>query len=89
MAEENNNTDLIGTLIEQVDATHILNDYFLGYAAYTISDRAIPKIEDGLKPVQRRVLYTMYNDLGLFHNKPTKKSAKVTGAALGSYHPHG
>lgn len=86
---ENNNTDLIGTLVEQVDATNILNDYFLGYAAYTISDRAIPKIEDGLKPVQRRVLYTMYNDLGLVHNKPTKKSAKVTGATLGSYHPHG
>lgn len=86
---ENNNTNLIGTLVEQVDATHILSDYFLGYAAYTISDRAIPKIEDGLKPVQRRVLYTMYNDLGLVHNKPTKKSAKVVGATLGSYHPHG
>ena len=48
----------------------------------------IPKIEDGLKPVQRRVLYTM-NDLGLFSNRPTKKSAKVTGGCLASYHPHG
>lgn len=86
---ENGNINSTGTVIEQVNATDILNNYFLGYATYTISDRAIPKIEDGLKPVQRRVLYTMYNDLGLLHNKPTKKSAKVTGTCLSSYHPHG
>lgn len=77
-----------GTIIEETDASNIIDNYFLGYAEYTISDRAIPKIEDGLKPVQRRVLYTM-NDLGLFSNRPTKKSAKVTGGCLASYHPHG
>lgn len=85
MSEEKND---IGTIIESVNGSDIMNNYFLGYATYTICDRAIPKIEDGLKPVQRRVLYSMH-DLGLFSNKPTKKSAKVTGNCLASFHPHG
>ena len=85
MSEEKND---IGTIIESVNGSDIMNNYFLGYATYTICDRAIPKIEDGLKPVQRRVLYSM-PDLGLFSNKPTKKSAKVTGNCLASFHPHG
>lgn len=86
MAEENNNNN--GTIIEPVNGSDVMSNYFLEYATYTISDRAIPRIEDGLKPVQRRVLYSM-KELGLFSNKQTKKSAKVTGFCLGSYHPHG
>ena len=53
-----------------------------------IVSRALPDVRDGLKPVQRRVLYTMY-ELGLLHNRPYKKCARIVGEALGKYHPHG
>lgn len=58
------------------------------YAEYVIMDRAIPRVEDGLKPVQRRVLYTMY-ELDITPDKPTKKSARIVGDCLGKFHPHG
>src|SRR5690554_254444 len=58
------------------------------YAEYVILERALPRVEDGLKPVQRRILYTM-NELGLSPDKPYKKSARIVGDALGKYHPHG
>ncbi|AMW33712.2 DNA gyrase subunit A [Fervidobacterium islandicum] len=53
-----------------------------------IIGRAIPDVRDGLKPVQRRILYSMY-ELGLLHNKPFKKSARIVGEVMGKYHPHG
>jgi DNA gyrase subunit A len=59
------------------------------YAMDTILDRALPDVRDGLKPVHRRILYAMYHDLRLTHNKPHKKSARVVGEVLGKYHPHG
>ena len=62
---------------------------YKSYAQETLIERAIPDIRDGLKPVHLRILYCMYNDLNLTHNHKTIKSAKVTGAVLGSYHPHG
>ena len=62
---------------------------YKSYAQETLEERAIPDIRDGLKPVHLRILYCMYNDLNLTHNHKTIKSAKVTGAVLGSYHPHG
>lgn len=65
-----------------------LKDSFLDYAMSVVISRAIPDIRDGLKPVHRRVLYTMYQ-LGFFHNKPYHKSVRVVGDVLGKYHPHG
>ena len=59
------------------------------YALETLAERAIPDIRDGLKPVHLRILYCMYNDMNLTHNHKTIKSAKVSGAVMGSYHPHG
>lgn len=61
---------------------------YLNYAMSVIVGRALPDVRDGLKPVQRRILYAM-RDLGLAHNRPHKKSARVTGEVLGKYHPHG
>ena len=61
---------------------------YLDYAMSVIIGRALPDAKDGLKPVQRRILYGM-GELGLFHNKPYKKSARVVGDVLGKYHPHG
>jgi DNA gyrase subunit A len=59
------------------------------YAQETLAERAIPDIRDGLKPVHLRILYCMYNDLKLMANHKTIKSAKVSGAVMGAYHPHG
>jgi len=61
---------------------------FLDYAMSVIVARAIPDVRDGLKPVQRRILYTMH-EMGLVPNKPFRKSAAVVGDVLGKYHPHG
>lgn len=61
---------------------------YIDYSMSVITARAIPDIRDGLKPVQRRVLYDM-NELGVHHNKPTLKSARISGDTMGKYHPHG
>lgn len=61
---------------------------YLDYAMSVIIGRALPDVRDGLKPVHRRILYSM-NEKGLLHNKPFKKSANVVGDVLGAYHPHG
>ena len=61
---------------------------YLDYAMSIIVSRAIPSIEDGMKPVQRRILYSM-NQMGLKPNTQTKKSARIVGDVIGKYHPHG
>ena len=61
---------------------------FIDYAMSVIVDRALPSVEDGLKPVHRRILYAMHM-LGLDPSKPTRKSATVVGEVIGKYHPHG
>lgn len=61
---------------------------FLDYAMSVVVSRAIPDVRDGLKPVHRRILYTMYL-LGFFHNKPYRKSVRIVGDVLGKFHPHG
>lgn len=61
---------------------------YLDYAMSVIVSRALPDVRDGLKPVQRRILYAM-RELGLHHNTPYKKSARIVGEVLGKYHPHG
>ncbi|WP_324672645.1 DNA topoisomerase (ATP-hydrolyzing) [Mycoplasma sp. 888] len=66
----------------------IMDDRFGRYSKYVIQNRAIPEARDGLKPVQRRILYSMLG-LGLTHDKPYKKSARVVGDVIGKYHPHG
>ena len=66
----------------------ILGQRFGRYSKYIIQDRALPDARDGLKPVQRRILYGMYR-LGMFPNKPYKKSARIVGEVMGKYHPHG
>ena len=67
---------------------YIMGDNFAKYAKTIIQDRALPDDRDGLKPVQRRILYAMYKD-GNTYDKPTKKSAKAVGNIMGFYHPHG
>jgi DNA gyrase subunit A len=66
----------------------VMHESIIPYAEYVIMERALPRVEDGLKPVQRRILYTMY-ELGLTPDKPHRKSARIVGDTLGKYHPHG
>ena len=66
----------------------IMEDRFSRYAKAIIQDRAIPDVRDGLKPVQRRILYGMYHDKNTY-DKPTRKSAKTVGSIMGNFHPHG
>jgi len=62
---------------------------FIAYAMAVIVDRALPDVRDGLKPVHRRILYDMSEELGMTPDKPTRKSARVVGDVLGKFHPHG
>lgn len=66
----------------------IMGESFGRYSKYIIQDRAIPDVRDGLKPVQRRILYSMYKEHNTY-DKPTKKSANAVGMVMGNYHPHG
>lgn len=66
----------------------VMENAYGRYAKYVIQDRALPDVRDGLKPVQRRILYAM-NNLGLYSNRPYKKSARTVGEVIGKYHPHG
>lgn len=74
-------------IIEKSVAT-IMHESMIPYSEFVILDRALPRVEDGLKPVQRRILYAMH-DLGLTPDKPFRKSAAIVGECLGKYHPHG
>ncbi len=66
----------------------VMPQSMLPYAEFVILDRALPRVEDGLKPVQRRILFTMA-EMGLTPDKPHKKSARIVGDCMGKYHPHG
>ncbi len=70
------------------EISEVLHNSMMPYSEYVILDRALPRVEDGLKPVQRRILYTMY-ELGTTPDKPYRKSARIVGDCLGKYHPHG
>ncbi len=74
--------------VEFVNITGEVKDSFLDYAMSVIVQRALPDAQDGLKPVQRRILYGM-NGLGNYANAPYKKSARIVGEVMGKYHPHG
>ena len=84
----NNNMELIPSDITPVSMSDMMHDSMIPFAEYVIMDRALPRVEDGLKPVQRRILYTML-ELGLTPDKPHRKSARIVGDCLGKYHPHG
>ena len=71
-----------------VNLTSEMKTSFIDYAMSVIVSRALPDVRDGLKPVQRRILYGM-NELGVTPDKPHKKSARITGDVMGKYHPHG
>lgn len=75
-------------LIRPIDIDHEMRDSYLSYAMSVIVSRALPDARDGLKPVQRRILYAMY-DMGLRPTQAYRKSARVVGEVLGKYHPHG
>ena len=71
-----------------VDIGTEMKESFIDYAMSVITDRALPDVRDGLKPVHRRILYAMY-EMGLTHQSRFRKSAAVVGDVLGKYHPHG
>jgi DNA gyrase subunit A len=75
--------------IETVSIAEQVRDRFLTYAMSVVTGRALPDVRDGLKPVQRRILYAMYNDLSLTFEKKALKCAKIVGEVMGNYHPHG
>ena len=74
--------------IIQTEYSDVMKKSFVDYAMSVIIARALPDVRDGLKPVQRRVLYDM-NELGLKYDKPHRKSARIVGDTMGKYHPHG
>jgi topoisomerase-4 subunit A len=74
--------------VEQLPLRRFTEDAYLNYSMYVIMDRALPHIGDGLKPVQRRIIYAM-SELGLSHLAKFKKSARTVGDVLGKFHPHG
>ena len=76
------------TVIKQVEATDELKKSFISYAMAVNVSRAIPDVRDGLKPVHRRILYSM-GELNNFSDKPYKKCARIVGEVMGKYHPHG
>ncbi|MBU0461937.1 MAG: DNA gyrase subunit A, partial [Nanoarchaeota archaeon] len=82
-SEASANAKVMPKLIEEE-----MKSLYLDYAMSVIIGRALPDVRDGLKPVHRRILYAMY-DMGMLHNKPYKKSARIVGETLGKYHPHG
>jgi DNA gyrase subunit A len=75
-------------LVRKIDIDHEMQQSYLDYAMSVIVSRALPDARDGLKPVQRRILYAMY-DMGLRADSAYKKSARIVGEVLGKYHPHG
>ena len=74
------------TIFRSLD--EVMHDSMIPYTEHVVLDRALPRVEDGLKPVQRRILYSML-ELGLMPDKPYRKSARIVGDCMGKYHPHG
>lgn len=80
--------EIIEEQIIKTEYSDVMQKSFIDYAMSVLMARAVPDVRDGLKPVQRRVLYAMH-ELGLKHDKPYRKSARIVGDAMGKYHPHG
>ena len=88
MAKKKTETEEIIEKIYDYTLEDIMGERFGSYSKYIIQDRAIPDARDGLKPVQRRILYSMYKEHNTY-DKPYRKSAKTVGDVIGNYHPHG
>ena len=94
MSDNNKNIPLVGGEEKEFDRVEIVNleklmrESYIDYAMSVIVARALPDVRDGLKPVQRRILYSM-TELGTTPDKPYRKSARIVGDAMGKYHPHG
>ena len=89
MAKKNQNENITPKnpiIVQSMD--DVMRSSMMPYAEHVILERALPRVEDGLKPVQRRILYTMM-ELGLSPDKPHRKSARIVGDVLGKFHPHG
>lgn len=78
--------DTNGIIVKNME--DVMHESMIPYSECVILDRALPRVEDGLKPVQRRILFDML-ELGLYPDRPYKKCARVVGDCLGKYHPHG
>src|SRR4051812_21637018 len=76
-------------IVDQVSITKETRKSYLIYALSVITSRALPDVRDGLKPVQRRILYAMYHELHLHADSKPTKCARIIGEVLGKYHPHG
>lgn len=87
MADEEKKLNDDINIIER-DISEEMKSSYIDYSMSVIVGRALPDVRDGLKPVHRRVLYTMY-DMGVRYNKPYRKSARIVGEVMGKYHPHG
>ena len=88
MALETESSDNTKSGIIQKSLEEVFHDSMIPYTEHVVLDRALPRVEDGLKPVQRRILYSMM-ELSLYPDKPYRKSARIVGDCMGKYHPHG
>ncbi|MDD3400488.1 MAG: DNA topoisomerase 4 subunit A [Eubacteriales bacterium] len=88
MAKKTTDMPTLLETIMQRSMDEVMHQSMMPYAEHVILERALPRVEDGLKPVQRRILYSML-ELGLSPDKPHRKSARIVGDCLGKYHPHG
>ena len=85
---ENDFLNQEGTIVKVADINREMRKSFIDYSMSVIVARALPDVRDGLKPVHRRIIYTMHED-GLTADKPFRKCATTVGSVLGRYHPHG
>ena len=88
MEEENNNLVESTQDISPIEISYEMKRSYLDYAMSVIVSRALPDVRDGLKPVHRRIIYSMFEN-GYDYNRPFRKSARIVGDVLGKYHPHG
>ena len=88
MSRKDDKTPVVEENILSVPMEEVMHMSMIPYAEHVIMDRAIPRVEDGMKPVQRRILFTM-NELGITPDTPYRKCARIVGDCLGKYHPHG
>ena len=93
MSRDKDNENIMGNMapagnLFEKTIEEVMSTSMLPYSEYVIMDRALPRVEDGLKPVQRRILFDML-ELGVTPDKPFKKSARIVGDTLGKFHPHG
>ena len=86
--DPNSKNEKLNSSIERVEIEDEMKKSYLDYAMSVIVSRALPDIRDGLKPVHRRILYSMY-DGNYDWNKPYRKSARIVGEVMGKFHPHG